>query len=37
MTRTLVQPAYFVLEACSILRLFRRNFAENGPQDLKMV
>jgi hypothetical protein len=27
--------AYLFIEACSFLRLFRHNFAENGPQDLK--
>jgi hypothetical protein len=30
-------PGIFFTEACSFLRLFRHNFAENGPQDLKMV
>ena len=29
--------AYLFTQACSFLRLFRHNFAENGPQDLKMV
>ena len=29
--------AYLVTQACSLLRLFRHKFAENGPQKLKMV
>ena len=33
----IVVPAYLFIQACSFLRLFRHNFAENGPQDLKMV
>ena len=29
--------AYLFTQACSFLKLFCHNFAENGPQDLKMV
>ena len=28
---------YFFTEGCSFLRVFRYNFSENAPQDLKMV
>jgi len=31
----IVVPAYLFIQACSFLRLFRHNFAENGPQDLR--
>jgi hypothetical protein len=30
-------PGIFFTEACSFLGLFRHNFTENDPQDLKMV
>jgi len=31
----IVVPAYLFIQACSFLRLFRHNFTENGPQDLR--
>jgi hypothetical protein len=33
----IVVQAYLFTQACSFLELFCHNFAENGPQDLKMV
>jgi hypothetical protein len=33
----IVVQAYLFMQACSFLELFCHNFAENGPQDLKMV